>query len=312
MTPAASVVVPSRGGAKRLPVLFAALTRQVTSDFEVIVVVDGDIDDSATVVETWRDRLPLRAVIFPENRGRSTALNAGFVQARGGVLIRCDDDLEPHADWVSGHIAAHAAEPPLGVIGLYRNVFPDTPYARVYGESADHALRAGAYATSPDRRWRYWAGNVSVTRQTYDRVGDYDTRYRTYGWEDVDWGYRLHRAGVPIRLIPQLETTHHSPSTSTRARAQRAFLSGAARTTFEEIHGVTAFGRLQLPHGLWGGLVRGLAARGTEPRLARMAGLVDGVLPHAPQWLGEKAVALVVEAAAIAGHQRPEPDRTIL
>ena len=39
--PAASVIVPTRGGAARLPVLLTALCRQDDQDFEVIVVIDG-------------------------------------------------------------------------------------------------------------------------------------------------------------------------------------------------------------------------------------------------------------------------------
>lgn len=297
--PAATVVVPSRGGAARLPRLMDLLAAQDRNDFEVIVVVDGDVDDTAGVLADRTGGPPLTVHVLPENRGRSVALNTGFDLATGSVLIRCDDDLEPGPHFVSGHVSTHEGAD-VGVVGLYRNLFPDTPYARVYGRRADERFRRQAYACPASMRWRYWAGNVSVTRETYDDVGPYDIGYRAYGWEDVDWGYRLHRSGRAVLLDPELETTHRLTATTTSARALRAFYSGAARRTFAERHGhdVLPNGR---PSGAWGAAVRTAAAVLDEARLDRAARAVDRALPAAPRALGEKMVALLVEAGHLAG-----------
>ena len=42
-----SVVVPSRGGRRRLETLLRCLEAQTEQRFEVVVVIDGDVDDSA-------------------------------------------------------------------------------------------------------------------------------------------------------------------------------------------------------------------------------------------------------------------------
>ena len=65
----ASIVVPSRGGAARLPVLLESLRKQTEQDVEMVVVLDGDVDDSESVVRRYADDLPVRAIVFPENRG---------------------------------------------------------------------------------------------------------------------------------------------------------------------------------------------------------------------------------------------------
>ncbi|HET6968181.1 MAG TPA: glycosyltransferase, partial [Ornithinibacter sp.] len=103
----ASVVVPSRGGRRRLETLLHCLEAQDEPRFEVVVVIDGDIDDSAGLLRARPTSLAVRVVTFPVNRGRSAALNAGLAAAQGGVLIRCDDDLEPAPDFVRLHVAAH-------------------------------------------------------------------------------------------------------------------------------------------------------------------------------------------------------------
>ena len=51
LAPEASVIVPSRGGAQRLPRLIGALaTQEDAPPFEVHVVVDGDVDGSEAVL----------------------------------------------------------------------------------------------------------------------------------------------------------------------------------------------------------------------------------------------------------------------
>ncbi|MBK8758204.1 MAG: glycosyltransferase family 2 protein [Actinomycetales bacterium] len=318
-----SVVIPSRGGAERLPRILAALVAQQGSDWEAVVVLDGDIDDSAAVVARYAVDHPVRAVVFPENQGRAAALNAGFATAEGDVLIRADDDLEPGTDYVARHVAHHEAAwargEEVGIVGMCWDVFPATPYSRAYGEAADRRIRATAYQAPADQTWRYWCGNVSTSRATYDRIGPYDEAFRAYGMEDIDWGYRLHRVGVPVHIAADVACAHHSTAMTTVERATRAFSSGASRRAFERKHGT---GPLAARHGAsaspadvaaadadvqrvrqdpWSALVR-TAARGLTPsRVRQYAGLVDRVLPVLPRPVGEKAVALVVESAGLAG-----------
>jgi glycosyltransferase involved in cell wall biosynthesis len=303
-----SIVVPSRGGAARLPVLLDSLARQTRQDFEVVVVLDGDVDDSASVLDARTD-LPVRTVVFPENRGRSAALNAGFEAAAGQVLVRCDDDLELPPSYVADRIDLHAGTS-QGVVGLCRNIYPPTAYARVYGEPMDVVSRAAAYSTPAELTWRHWGANVSVTRDDYQRVGDYDVGFTRYGWEDVDWGYRLHRLGNPIVVRPELEAGHHVAATTTSVRALRAYLSGRSQVRFERKHGFCVFAHDAPPHGPWLRAVD-LASRGLdEKRVAVRGERIEAALDRLPRYVARKAVALMVESAARAGYRQAKTDDT--
>lgn len=309
--PAASVVVPSRGGAQRLPVLLSALSLQDTADFEVIVVVDGDIDDSEGLLRRAAEETPfaLRRIVFPENRGRSAALNAGFGVANGHVLIRSDDDLEPGRDFVSNHIKRHLGDR-NGIVGLTTNRFPPTAYARIYGNKADELHRAEALTGSSHTHWRHWSANVSVTRDTHEQVGGYDERYRTYGWEDVDYGFRLHQAGIPVVIAPELMTVHHAASTTTAIRAARALHSGAARDIFLGIHGREALPEQQVNKGLWGRTVWAGSTLATETSIRAWSAVVDRAADLLPQPVAEKLIALTVESAGLAGICYPKRARS--
>lgn len=299
----ASIVVPSREGASRLPVLFDSLRRQTEQDVEMIVVIDGDVDDSESVVRAASAELPVRSIVFPENRGRAAALNAGFFDATGDVLIRADDDLELEPDFVEHHVRLHA-EGRRGVIAMCLDVFsPPTPYATAYGIEADLAIRTAAFETPPARTWEWWSGNVSSTRDDFHAVGGYDESFRAYGWEDVEWGYRLHQLGREIVIAPGFTTLHHGPVTSAAERLERAFASGAAYAKFIEKHG-PVLPVSERSASAWNTLVAA-TARAATPRTVRGAGrMIDRYLERLPHAVGHKLVALGIQASSRAGRRR--------
>ena len=226
----AAVIIPSRGGADILHYPLDALAAQTEKDFQVIVVLDGDIDNSEAVLDRYiaEGKLNLTKIVFEENRGRVAALNAGHRAADADVLIRCDDDLEPAADYVEARIRLHRDYD--GVIGTLKNVYPDTPYSRVYGNFRDARFKEGALSVAEEGRWLYWNGNSSISAEYFDRTGGYDPAYRLYGWEDVDMGKMVHDAGGRIIISDEVEVKHYAEATTTAVRALRALHSGSART----------------------------------------------------------------------------------
>lgn len=303
---AVSVVVPTRGGAGRLPLLLDSLLRQTSTDFEVVPVIDGDVDGSEGMLRARTD-LPVRTIVLPENRGRSAALNAGFAAAAGEILVRCDDDLELPPSYVADQVSLHAAMP-RGVVGLCRNIYPPTAYADLYGIPMDVLARQAAYATPADLTWRHWGANVSVTRDDYERVGPYDVGYTRYGWEDVDWGYRLHLLGRPITVHPELEAGHHVAATTTTVRALRAYLSGRSQVRFERKHDIRVFAHDAVPSSAWQRLVA-VSARGLdERRIAARGDRTEAALGRLPRYVARKAVALLVESSARAGYQQAKDE----
>ncbi|MGV3148523.1 glycosyltransferase family 2 protein [Rothia sp. 11254D007CT] len=308
----AAVIIPTRGGASKLHYPLDALEQQTEKDFQVIVVIDGDIDNTEAVVETYRERgiLNIEAIIFPENRGRSKALNAGHRAADAHVLIRCDDDLEPKADFIEQHVRYHSGDAEVGVVGLVHNLYPDTPYARAYGNYRDKKFREDAYSTPAEKYWHFWNANASMTAKMFEEIGGYDERYRLYGWEDVDMGYEMHLAGAEIILAPELESKHHIAATTTAGRATRALHSGAARDIFVKKHGEDVLGNPN-PAGLWGLATKLLASVLTEGRISLIGNTVDRVADHLPCAIAEKLIALTVEAASYAGITSPEKAKKV-
>jgi glycosyltransferase involved in cell wall biosynthesis len=103
-----SVVVPLFNEEESLPELCAwieKVAKENSYDYEVILVDDGSTDDSWDVIEQLSVRNPvIKGIRFQRNYGKSAALNEGFKEAKGDVVITMDADLQDSPDEIPGLI----------------------------------------------------------------------------------------------------------------------------------------------------------------------------------------------------------------
>ncbi len=96
-----SVVVPLYNEQESLPELISWIWRVTQNKFEteVILIDDGSSDNSWRVIQELKKEYPfIKAARFRRNYGKSAALNVGFVQAAGNVVITMDADLQDSPD----------------------------------------------------------------------------------------------------------------------------------------------------------------------------------------------------------------------
>jgi glycosyltransferase involved in cell wall biosynthesis len=63
-------------------------------DKEVIVVDDGSTDGTRDLLKSLAERLPIRAMFHPANRGKGAAIRTALAEVRGDIVIIQDADLE--------------------------------------------------------------------------------------------------------------------------------------------------------------------------------------------------------------------------
>ena len=93
-----SLVVPTKGGVKRLPSLLRSLEHQTLSPklWEIIFIVNGGDDGSGELLDAWRRRTGLNArVLFLEVANVGAARNLGLAAASREYTTFVDDD-----DWL--------------------------------------------------------------------------------------------------------------------------------------------------------------------------------------------------------------------
>jgi glycosyltransferase involved in cell wall biosynthesis len=98
MVPSISVVVPVYNSQQSLPILLSRLSvalPALAQQYEAILVDDCSRDRSALVMEELAAQYPwLHCVYLLRNYGQHNALLCGIRQARYGVVVTMDDDLQ--------------------------------------------------------------------------------------------------------------------------------------------------------------------------------------------------------------------------
>ncbi|MDP7494690.1 MAG: glycosyltransferase family 2 protein [Candidatus Undinarchaeales archaeon] len=93
-----SIVVPAFNEAENIPLLYTELTdvlKGIGHSYEIVFVDDGSVDGSRDVLNELACKDPrVRALIFRTNFGQSAAMDAGFKEARGDIVITLDADLQ--------------------------------------------------------------------------------------------------------------------------------------------------------------------------------------------------------------------------
>ena len=69
------------------------------SGWKLVVVDNGSTDQTAQVVASFANRLPLHYLLEP-TLGKNCALNAGLALVEGDLTVFTDDDVFPNAEWL--------------------------------------------------------------------------------------------------------------------------------------------------------------------------------------------------------------------
>jgi glycosyltransferase involved in cell wall biosynthesis len=207
-----SVVIPTYN---RLPILqkcLQALEQQrleaPISAYEVVLVDDGSTDATVSWLQEHAEAFPHVRLVQQDHGGPAEGRNRGVDHARGDVIVFIDSDLVV----TDGFLLAHARR--LEQSWQERGDRLCFTYGAVINTanfddptSEPHKLR--------DLSWAYFAtGNVAIDRQVLERSGLFDTRFRLYGWEDLELGERLRRMGVVLVRCPEAVGYHWHPPLS--------------------------------------------------------------------------------------------------
>ncbi len=94
-----SVIVPAYNASATIGRTLEALSKQNCSQpFEVIVVDDGSVDNTADIVRSFAVGA---SYVRQDNAGPASARNHGAQLAQGEFLAFTDSDCIPHEDWIS-------------------------------------------------------------------------------------------------------------------------------------------------------------------------------------------------------------------
>jgi glycosyltransferase involved in cell wall biosynthesis len=219
MTPAISVIMPVRNGAKWLAEAVASMRAQDFRDFEFLIIDDGSDDGTAALLSGFAAADPRVRLLRQAPQGIVAALNSAIAAARAPYLARLDADDRARPDRLGKQLAFMEAHPEIGLVGTFAE--------RI--DAAGNVVGRLAPPTDPTRLARVLArtnpfvhSSVMMRTALVRRIGGYRAAFRAA--EDYDLWQRLAETGRIANLADYLtQYRWHSTNLSRRDAVRQSF-----------------------------------------------------------------------------------------
>lgn len=219
LTQLVTVIVPAYNEEKVVAKTIDGVLRSSYANIEILVVDDGSTDKTAEIVTEISKHQPNVRLITKPNGGKSSALNLGFAEARGEIIVTIDGDTIVFPDTVSNLVAPLAD---LSVDAVCGNV----EVGNIHNPLT--AFQALEYITTQnfDRRAFDELNCISVVpgatgawrRKRVIDIGGYADDTLT---EDADITLRLLRSNGKIVYAPEARSQTEAPETTSALAKQR-------------------------------------------------------------------------------------------
>ncbi len=118
--PKVTVIIPAYNEGAMVEKAIYAVTgsNYPTDKLEIICIDDGSKDDTWTYISRVQRQFPqlIKAIQFPENRGKKAGLYAGFTQGGGDIFITIDSDSVIQKDTLLQAVAPMMHDPKIGAV----------------------------------------------------------------------------------------------------------------------------------------------------------------------------------------------------
>lgn len=195
------MVIPVWRGGTNFAKCLASVAAAIGTGDEIIVVADGEGDDS------WRtaEQMGARVVKLPARSGPAQARNVGAQTSKSDILFFIDADVTIPPDSIERVRAIFESEKDLAaLIGSYDEEPAELNFHSQYKNLFHHYVhqQGGGEAST------FWGACGAIRREVFLRTGGFDPSYSRPCIEDIELGYRLKADSQKIRLLPDLQVKH--------------------------------------------------------------------------------------------------------
>ena len=201
-----SIIIPLYNRPQEIAELLSTLCKQTYTQFEVLVIEDGSVNDAKAIVEGYADRLAIQ-YFFKPNEGQGFTRNFGFERAKGDYFVIYDSDClipEDYLETVKNYLFEHQLDAYGGPDAAHHSF---TPVQKAISYAMTSPFTTGGIRGNKKHIGRFHprSFNMGVSRQVWEKVGGF---VLTRLGEDIEYSIRIHAHGFKIGLIPAAKVFH--------------------------------------------------------------------------------------------------------
>lgn len=238
--PDVSIISLNYNGFELTSAMIESLKRNVSLDFELIIVDNASREDEAAML---RDRYPeLKLVRSDKNLGFAGGNNLGIREATGRYLFFLNNDTELEDDSLRYLVERMDSDPSIGVACPKIRFFYGerliqfagyTPLSKISLRNSLIGFKCrddGSFDQSCDSPYAHGAA-MMVRRDVLDTAGLMYEKYFLY-YEELDWSERIRKAGWRIVYEPRCCVFHKESATTGQESPLRAYYITRNRLLF--------------------------------------------------------------------------------
>lgn len=162
-----TVVFSTFNGSRTLPAMLDSLTTltQPTGDWEIIAVDNASRDNSSSIINGYKDKLPITLLHQPK-QGKNFALNYAIPFCAGDLIIFTDDDIIAPKNWLIDYEKLAAEKQDYGIFG--GKIIPNWPDKRpdaiinVIPQGPAYAVHKEDISSGPTTPGMVWGPNMAI------------------------------------------------------------------------------------------------------------------------------------------------------
>lgn len=240
---AVSIVVLTYNRASPLARTLAGLVKQdyPLDLMEIVVADDGSSDETAHVIRKYSGLLDIKYVWHKDvGFTAAAARNNGIRVARNDFVILLDADMFPSARLVKNYVRWSSVVDRAVLVGPRKYVdinevdpdaiLEDRVRERDFPEVVTNNDVAGKLQGNKSVDWRmevfektdnlkkekvpfrvFASGNVAFSKMKFEGIGGFDERFRSWGCEDTELGFRFFNAGCYVVPVLDALAYHQEP-----------------------------------------------------------------------------------------------------
>ncbi|MEI8348638.1 MAG: glycosyltransferase family 9 protein [Candidatus Omnitrophota bacterium] len=206
-----SIVITTFNRKEPLLRTLASLLAQDAQACEIIIVDQNSQPDDG-LLSFIQEHCDTVHYIKSTTKGAALGRNVGWPQAKGDIILFCDDDIVALPTLVSGHLGCYADSHVGGVAGrvLTDNDKPVKLGARVGRiRHFDGKMWSNFNADFSTEVEHIWGCNMSFRKALIERAGGFDERLvGTSSFDDADLTFGVSKLGYKILFSPLAAATH--------------------------------------------------------------------------------------------------------